>query len=142
MRPLWIYLAAAAVVVALAVVLLAKLSEPELIQIGAPSNRAVTIAGTLDIDPAAPAAGNTVTVRATISTDRRITLRRLTVKVRDEAGTYHDFPERTNIQLDTTPRQVEWTGRFDQPGTYRYYLAYQLDADWVSLPPFEEITVR
>ena len=37
---------------------------------------------------------------------------------------------------------VAVTVGFAAPGAYTYYLAYQLDGDWVSLPPWQTITVH
>ena len=141
-RPLWTYLVAAAAAITLAVFVVSELGEPDLIPVG-PSAGGVTIAGQLMIEPSAPTAGGTVAARATISADRVITLRGLTVKVRDEAGAFHDFPEQTDVELTTVSREIEWYRRFDEPGNYTYYLAYRLDGDeWVNLPPWQQVTVR
>ncbi|MGW0432186.1 hypothetical protein ACWDV4_06525 [Micromonospora sp. NPDC003197] len=140
-RPPWTYLAAAAVAITLAVVVFNQMSEPDLIPVSPPTGN-VTIAGRLTVEPAAPAVGSTVTVRAVISADRVVTLPKLTVKVRDEAGTFHDFPEQENIALSTLSQEVVLQRELAAPGVYTYYLAYQLDGDWVDLPPWQQFTVR
>jgi len=140
-RPRWTYLAAAAVAITLAVVVLSRLGEPDLIPVG-PSTGEVTIAGRLAVEPATPAAGSTVTARAAISADRAVTLRRLTVRVRDEAGAFHDFPEQENVVLGTVPQEIVFHRDLATPGVYTYHLAYQLDSDWVDLPPWQQFTVR
>ncbi|WP_433269070.1 hypothetical protein ACQPZF_05930 [Actinosynnema sp. CS-041913] len=138
-RLLWA--AAALVLVVSAVVVLSRLNEPDLIPVD-PSAGDVTIAGRLSVEPATPAAGGKVVVRATISADRVVVLPRLAVRVRDEAGTFHDFPELVDVELGTAPREVESSRRFPAPGSYTYYLAYQLDGGWVDLPPWQRFTVR
>ncbi|GAB3156723.1 hypothetical protein GCM10027290_55130 [Micromonospora sonneratiae] len=140
-RPPWTYLAAAAVALTLAVVVASRLGEPDLIPVS-PSAGEVTIAGRLGVEPAVPAAGSTVTARTTISADRTVTLRRLTVKVRDEAGAFHDFPEQENVALGAVPQEIVLHREFAVSGVYTYYLAYQLDGDWVDLPPWQQFTVR
>ncbi|WP_238017824.1 hypothetical protein KZZ52_18610 [Dactylosporangium sp. AC04546] len=139
-RPPWTYVAAAAVAIALAVLVFLKLRGPDLIEVSPPAD-GVTIAGQLLLDPASPAAGGPVAVRATISADRVVTLNRLTVKVRDEAGTFHDFPEQENVALSTVPREIVLERRFAAPGTYTYYLSYQLAGAWVDLPPWQQFTI-
>ncbi|MER7274635.1 hypothetical protein ABT369_09280 [Dactylosporangium sp. NPDC000244] len=140
-RPRWMYAAAAAVVLAAGVVAYAWLSGPELIALGPPPGR-VTIAGRLTLEPASPVAGGTVTARASISADRVVTLSRLTVRVRDEAGALRDFPEQQDVRLGTAPRDIVLQRRFDATGTYTYWLTYELDGDWVDLPPWQQVTVR
>ncbi|MEV0272614.1 hypothetical protein AB0H43_27875 [Hamadaea sp. NPDC050747] len=138
--PKWMYAAVGVLVVA-AVTGLSWWSEPELIPLGPPAG-AVTIAGQLALDPAAPVAGATVTARATLSAERDVVLAALIVKVRDEAGAYYDFPALVNAELSTAPRVFETRRDLPAPGTYTYYLAYQLDGAWVSLPPWQRVTVR
>ena len=119
------WFAAAAVVIVLVAVVLARLRGPDLVPVGPPTGR-VTIAGELTLEPASPTAGSTVAARAMLSADRSVTLSRLTVKVRDEAGTFHDFPEQENVTLGTEAREIVLHRRFDTPGTYTYHLTYQL----------------
>ncbi|MEV4133772.1 hypothetical protein AB0J72_16570 [Dactylosporangium sp. NPDC049742] len=139
-RPPWVWFAAAAVVIALAVVVVVRLRGPELVDVGPPASR-VTIAGELTLEPASPIAGGMVAARATLSADRDITLTRLTVKVRDESGTSHDFPALENVTLGTEARELVLRRRFDTQGTYTYYLTYQLAGEWVDLPPWQQVTV-
>jgi hypothetical protein len=132
---------AAVVVVVFAVV---RWNQPDLVPLGPPPMGAagLTLAGGVALEPATPAAREPVTARVTVSADRHVVLRALVVKVRDEAGTFHDFPELANVELDTGSRQVVASRAFDAPGDYTYYLAYRLDGDWVSLPPWHTVTVR
>ncbi|NUT95247.1 MAG: hypothetical protein HOY78_24800 [Saccharothrix sp.] len=135
----WVGLVAgAALVVALVV---AVLAEPELVPVDVVSGN-VTIVGSLAVEPAEPVAGNTVVVKATISADRAVTLSKVVVRVEDEKGTARDFPVLDDVRLDTTPRTVEASRRFGAPGTHTYYLAYEKDGGWVSLPPWQRFTVR
>jgi hypothetical protein len=101
-----------------------------------------TIIGSLAVEPASPVAGQTVTVRAMISADRAVTLRVLAVKVTDEAGTFHDFPELHDYALGSTEQEIILRRSFDKPGVYTYYLAYQADGGVVALPPWQTLTVR
>jgi hypothetical protein len=101
-----------------------------------------TIAGSLRLDPPLPRAGQQVVVRATLVADRPITLRALTVRVRDKGGAAHHFPEVGEHLLDTTSRDITLRQAFPVPGDYTYYLAYRLDGDWVDLRPWETFTVR
>lgn len=139
--PMWMFPVAAVLVVSAAVAGLSWWSEPDLLPLDPPSG-AVTIAGQLTLEPAAPVAGSTVTARATLSAEREVTLSALIVKVRDEAGTFYDFPALNNTELGTAPRDFEARRQLPAPGTYTYYLAYQLDGAWVSLPPWQRVTVR
>ncbi|MCP2323141.1 hypothetical protein HDA40_001648 [Hamadaea flava] len=141
MRPKWIY-AALAVLGVLAVVLgLSWWRGPALIPLDPPTGQ-VTIAGQLVLDPAEPASGGLVTARATLSAERDVVLSALTVKVRDEAGAFHDFPTLVDAELSPEPRVFETQRELPAPGTYTYYLAYQLHGTWVSLPPWQRVTVR
>lgn len=137
MRPLWI-VGVAVVVAASAVVVVRELGEPDLVPVVAPAGE-VTIVGELTIDQGL---GDTVLARATISADRELVVPALAVRVRDDTGRGHDFPQRTDIALGTTPTEVTFERTFDQPGTYRYSLAYRLDRDWVDLPPWQSVTIR
>ena len=132
---------AAVVVVAFAVV---RLNQPDLVPLGPPPVGAagLTLAGDVALEPATPAAHEPVTARITLSADRAVVLRGLTVKVRDDAGAFHDFPELANVELGAASRQVVASRAFDAPGNYTYYLAYRLDGDWISLPPWHAVTVR
>ncbi|MFD2414716.1 hypothetical protein [Amycolatopsis pigmentata] len=134
----WPYLTGAAVVLAAVVVfLLVQPGQPDLVPVTPVTTGAPTIAGQLTMAQSGP----TETARVTISADRPVTLRALTVKVRDEAGIYHDFPAQENVGLATTPRELVFNRARLDAGVYTYYLAYQLDADWVSLPPWQTIAV-
>ena len=101
-----------------------------------------TIAGSLELEPRLPRAGQEVAVRATLSADRPLALHGLTVRVRDAAGTAHDFPETGERSLGTTPQDITLRRAFPAVGDYTYYLAYRLDGDWVALRPWERFTVR
>jgi len=101
-----------------------------------------TIAGSLELQPRLPRAGEEVVVRATLTADRPLALHGLTVRVRDAAGTGHDFPETGERSLGTTPQDITLRRAFPAAGDYTYYLAYRLDGDWVSLQPWERFTVR
>ncbi len=139
MRPLWMALAAVLVLTA-AVVVVTLLREPDLVPVTEPAG-AVTIVGelTIDQDGRAP---DTVTARATISADRELVLPALVVRVRDEAGRDHDFPQRTDVALGTTPRAITFEREFAERGTYTYSLAYELDGEWVDLPPWQTVKIR
>ncbi|GLY64180.1 hypothetical protein [Amycolatopsis taiwanensis] len=137
-KRLWPYLTGAAVVLAAVVVfLLVRPGQPDLVPVTPVTTGAPTIAGRLTMDQA----GATATARVTISADRPVTLRALTIKVRDEAGAYHDFPAQANVGLTTAPQELVFNRDRLDPGVYTYYLAYRLDADWVSLPPWQSITI-
>ncbi len=138
-RPLLIWSVAALLAIG-AVVVLLRWNEPELIPVGPAAD--VTIAGRLAVEPADPAAGGEVVVRAPVGADRGVKLPRVIVRVRDEAGASHDFPEFRDIELTTVSKVLETTRRFPAPGTYTYYLAYELDGRWVDLPPWQRLTVR
>ncbi|GAB3465130.1 hypothetical protein [Actinophytocola sediminis] len=136
MRPLWI-VGIAAVLIA-AVIAVVELGEPDLVPVVEPAG-AVTIVGELTMDQDA---SGTVTARATISADRALVLPALAVRVRDESGRDHDFPQRTDVMLATTPQEITFEREFAEPGTYTYSLAYQLDGDWVDLPPWQTVRIR
>jgi hypothetical protein len=138
LRPLWIA-GIAAVLLIPAVVVVIELGEPDLVPITQPAG-AVTIVGELIIQDAST--GDPVTARATISADRPLVLPALVVRVRDESGRDHDFPERTDVTLATSPREITFRREFDEPGTYTYSLAYRLDDEWVDLPPWQTVTIR
>ena len=137
-RRLWPYLAGAAVVLAVAAFALARLGGPDLVPVTPTAGGQVTIAGQLDMEQSGAAA----TAHITISADRAITLRKLTVRVRDEQGAPHDFPELANVELTTTPRDLVLNREPLAAGNYTHYLAYQLDGDWVNLPPWHQITIH
>ena len=139
--PVWIYVVGAVAALVLVVLVVPTFFEPELIPVS-PGEGVVTIAGQVAIEPADPVAGRMATVRATISADRPASLRKFTVKVSDEAGAPHDFPELADVDLGTGPKQFELRRVFPRPGVYKYYLAYQQDGDWVALPPWQYVTVR
>lgn len=138
MRPLWMALAAV-LVLTTAVVAVAGFSEPDLVPVTEPAG-AVTIVGelTVDQDGFVPA---TVTARARLSADREQVLPALVVRVRNEAGAYHDFPRVADVPLGATPREVEFRREFTEPGRYTYCLAYQMDGEWVDLPPWQTVTI-
>ncbi|XVV02625.1 hypothetical protein ACQPW3_35525 [Actinosynnema sp. CA-248983] len=138
-RRAWVGIAVAVLVAAVVVVV--RLSEPELVPVDVVSGD-VTIVGSLAVEPAEPVAGNTVVVRATISADRTVTLSKVVVRVKDEKGTARDFPVLNDVRLETTPRAVEAQRRFATKGTFTYYLAYEQNGAWVSLPPWQQFTVR
>lgn len=121
-----------------AVVIIRELGEPELVPVTHPGG-AVTIVGELNLEQGR---GGTVTARATISADRELVLPALVVRVRDEAGRDHDFPERADVALGTAPKEITFRGRFAEPGTYTYSLAYRTDGAWVDLPPWQTVTIR
>lgn len=137
-RRLWASLAGVVVVLAAAVFALVRLDEPDLIPVAPASESGVTIAGQLTMRQT----GTSVSARLTVSADKSVTLRKLAVRVRDTAGAFHDFPEMANVELSTTPREIVLNRNLGTPGDYTYYLAYQLDADWVSLPPWQTITIH
>ncbi|WAL68105.1 hypothetical protein ORV05_10170 [Amycolatopsis cynarae] len=137
-RSLWPYLAGAAAVLAVVVFALVRLGEPDLVPVPPASTSGVTIAGQLSLTQTGP----DVSAHLTVSADRAVTLRGLTVKVRDRTGAFHDFPELANIELTTVPRELVLNGHLSPPGEYTYYLAYRLGGDWVSLPPWQSITIR
>ncbi|NUT92168.1 MAG: hypothetical protein HOY78_09060 [Saccharothrix sp.] len=137
----WVGLVAGVALVVAVVVVVVRLGEPELVPVDVVSGD-VTIVGSLAVEPAEPVAGNTVVVKATISADRAVTLSKVVVRVKDEKGTARDFPVLDDVRLDTTPRTVEASRRFAARGTHTYYLAYEQDGGWVSLPPWQQFTVR
>lgn len=139
MRPLWIVLVAVLGLVGAAVVVV-SISEPDLVPVTQPAGE-VTIVGelTVDQDGFVP---DTVTARARISADRELVLSALVVRVRDRAGRDHDFPQRADVALGTTPREVTFRREFTERGTYTYGLAYELDGRWVDLPPWQTVTIR
>lgn len=100
------------------------------------------IAGSLRLEPPLPKAGQEVVVHATLVADRPIALRALTVRAQDAGGAAHPFPEIGDQRLDTSPREITLRQAFPAAGVYTYYLAYRLDGDWVSLGPWETVTVR
>ncbi|PRY44758.1 hypothetical protein CLV43_102323 [Umezawaea tangerina] len=100
------------------------------------------IAGSLRLDPPLPKAGQDVVVHLDLVADRPITPRALTVRAQDAGGTSYDFPELAGQALDTTARDITLRRAFPAPGVYTYYLAYRLDGDWVTLRPWETVTVR
>jgi hypothetical protein len=138
-RPLWIALVAV-VVLTSAVVVVVQLSEPDLVPVARPAG-AVTIVGelTVDQDVLVP---DSVTARARISADRELVLSALVVRVRDESGRSHDFPQRADVALGTTPREITFRREFAEPGTYSYCLAYESGGEWVDLPPWQIVTIR
>lgn len=141
MRSRWVYgLAGVVAVVVLAGVLLWA-NEPEVVPLAPVPTGELTVAGQVVLVPGAPGRRQPVTARVTISADRAVTVHGLVVKVRDDSGTFHDFPVLPDVQLTTTPRQLVTSRTFDVRGDYTYYLAYQLDADWVGLPPWHRFTV-
>ncbi len=101
-----------------------------------------TIAGSLELEPRLPRAGQEVAVRAKLTADRPIAVRALAIRVQDAGGASHDFPEIGEHDLDTAPREITLRRAFTTPGAYTYYLAYRLDGDWVTLLPWEKFTVR
>ena len=129
----------AALVVAVAGVV--WLSEPELVPVDVVAGD-VTIVGALSVEPAEPVAGDTVVVKATVSADRAVTLGKVVVRVKDEKGTARDFPTLEDVRLDTTPRTLETSRRLASRGTHTDDLAYERDGTWVSLPPWQQFTVR
>ena len=136
-RLLWIVLAVVLVVTGAVVV---SLSEPDLVPVTQPAGE-VTIVGELGIDQDG-FVPDTVTARARISADRELVLSALVVRVRDRAGRGHDFPQRADVTLGTTPREVTFRREFTERGTYTYGLAYELDGRWVDLPPWQTVTIR
>ncbi|GAA0219126.1 hypothetical protein GCM10010492_16320 [Saccharothrix mutabilis subsp. mutabilis] len=137
----WVGVSVAVVALVAAVLVGVRLSESELIPVDVVSGE-VTIVGSLAVEPAEPLLGNTVVVKATISADRAVTLAKVVVRVKDDKGTARDFPALEDVRLDTTPRTVEAQRRFASRGTFTYYLAYERDGAWVSLPPWRQFTVR
>ena len=125
-------------VLAVAVLAIVRVSTPDLVPVVPASTGGVTIAGQLTMTQSGPA----VSAHLTISADRAVTLRELIVRVRDAAGAAHDFPALANVAVSTTPRELVFNGELTTPGTYTYYLAYQLTGDWVSLPPWQTIAIR
>jgi hypothetical protein len=138
-RPLWIGLVAVLVLTS-AVVAVGLLSEPELVPV-APPAAAVTIVGELTVDQDVLGQGP-VTARARISADRELVLSALVVRVRDESGRSHDFPQHADVALGTTPREITFRREFAEPGTYSYCLAYESGGEWVDLPPWQTVTIR
>lgn len=131
----------AAALVLVVVAALVLTSEDDL-QV-APLPDTPTLVGSLVVEPALPRAGQEVVVRATVSADRRLTLRALTVQVQDEHGTRRDFPLLRDHQVDTSPQEIVLRRVFDDPGTYTYYLAYRVnDGEWQRLRPWQDFTVR
>jgi hypothetical protein len=130
----------AVLVLTSAVVVVVQLSEPDLVPVTRPSG-AVTIAGglTVDQDVLVP---DSVTARARISADRELVLSALVVRVRDDSGKHHDFPRRAQVALGTTPREITFRREFAEPGTYSYCLAYEIDGEWVDLPPWQTVTIH
>lgn len=122
------------------VVVVVELSEPDLVPVTEPAGE-VTIVGELTLDQDGRVPG-TVTARATISSDRELVLPALVVRVRDRAGRDHDFPERTDVALGATPREIVFEREFTDRGAYTYSLAYRLDEEWVELPPWQTVTIR
>lgn len=139
MRPLWIAVIAVATLTAAAVAV-AGFGEPELVPVTDPAG-AVTIVGELSMDQEG-FMPDMVTARATISADRELVLPALVVRVRDKAGRDHDFPQRADVALGTTPKEVTFRREFAERGTYTYSLAYELDGEWVDLPPWQTVTIR
>ncbi|GIG55893.1 hypothetical protein Lfu02_02650 [Longispora fulva] len=135
----WRYLLAAVVVLAVAV-LVARCGGPELLPVGPRGD--LVIAGRVTLEPATPAVGRVIRARITVSADRSVTLRRLAVRMRAETGGYADFPPLTDVALGPAEREFTVELVLDKPGEYSYFLAYQLDGDWVSLPPWQQVTVR
>lgn len=117
-----------------------ELSEPDLVPVTEPTG-AVTIVGdlTIDQDGRVP---DTVTARAMISSDRELVLPALVVRVRDREGRDHDFPQHTDVALGTTPTEIVFEREFAERGTYTYSLAYELDGEWVDLPPWQTVMIR
>jgi hypothetical protein len=138
-RPLWIILVAVLGLAGAAAVVV-SLSEPDLVPVTHPAG-AVTIVGELTVDQDGFVPG-TVTARAVISADRELVLSALAVRVRDRVGRDHDFPERADVALGTTPTEITFRRQFTERGTYIYSLAYELDGEWVDLPPWQTVTIR
>lgn len=136
-RP-WPYLAGAVVVLAIAILVLTRLGEPDIVPVAPADTGGVTIAGELTMAQTGAAAS----AHVTISADRAVTLRGLAVRVRDQAGAFHDFPELANVDVATTPRDLALNREPLPPGSYTYYLSYRRGADWVDLPPWHSITIR
>jgi hypothetical protein len=120
----------------------ARLSQPELLDVAVPDQAAPTLAGSLGIEPAQPTVGQPVTVRVSISSDRSITARTLAIRVRSQEGPSYDFPPVHDYALGTSPQELVLQRTFDKPGVYSYYLAYDLDGTEVPLPPWQTFTVR
>ncbi|WP_211771039.1 FixH family protein [Kutzneria sp. CA-103260] len=134
----WLFGTGGVVILAVAVFAIVRMSTPDLVPVAPVNTGGVTIAGQLTMTQTGPA----VSAHLTISADRAATLRQLVVRVRDEAGGAHDFPALANVAVSTTPRELVFNGELTTPGTYTYYLAYQLTGDWVSLPPWQTIAIR
>jgi hypothetical protein len=134
-------LPATALVAVLGAATLVVLSGEDDVPVAALPDRP-TIAGSLELEPRLPVAGQEVVVRATLSADRPLALHGLAVRVRDASGAAHDFPEPGERGLGTTPRDITLRRAFPAVGDYTYYLAYRLDGDWVTLQPWEVFTVR
>jgi hypothetical protein len=137
-RVLRAFLAGGVVVLAAVAFALTRLGEPELVPVAPAVTGDVTIAGQTSIEQA----GKTLSAHLTISADRVVTLHKLTVRLRDTAGGFHDFLEMANVELTTTPREIVLNTERTAPGDYTYYLAYQLGTDWISLPPWQTITIH
>ncbi|WP_077005307.1 hypothetical protein [Saccharothrix sp. ALI-22-I] len=102
-----------------------------------------TILATLRLEPRTPEAGEEVVVRATVSADRPITVRALTVQVvRNSTNESRDFPPLNEHSIGTTAQEITFRRTFDAPGEYTYLLAYRLDDDWVRLKPWQTFKVR
>lgn len=102
-----------------------------------------TVVGTLRLEPRLPRAGDEVVVHASVSADRPITVRALTVLVvRRSTNEPYDFPALRDHPIGTATQELTLERTFPEPGEYTYYLAYQLGADWVRLKPWETFTVR
>lgn len=119
------------------VTLFAGIGEPDLVPVTHPAG-AVTIVGDVAVDQD----GADVTATASISADRELVLSALTVRVRDEAGRDHDFPQRTDVALGATPTEITFRRPLTEPGVYTYSLAYEMDGAWTDLPPWQEVTIR
>jgi len=137
-RPLWLSLTGAAAVLAVVVFAVAWFSEPDLVPIPAPAGDSVTIAGDITLEQA----GAQLSAQVTISADRDLTLRGLVVRLRDDTGTPHDFPVLNDVDVGTAPREIRVSQDVVPPGGYTCYLAYRLDGDWVSLPPWRRTIVK
>ncbi|WP_436501594.1 hypothetical protein [Actinokineospora sp. HUAS TT18] len=131
---------AAALALGVAVFAVTQLSEPDLIPVT--STAGLTLAGPITVEPGTPTAGQTVTVRATISADKTVVLPQVTIQVRDESGVSHDFPTLADVEVGPMAREFVLERQFAKPGSYTYFLAYRTSGDWVGLPPWQTMRVR
>lgn len=143
-RPRWVLPTVFAALL-LAAMAIRFVSRPDLLDVPSTSGdtTAPIIVGELKVEPADPIVGQTVTFRASVVADRTMTMRRMTVWVQEPGSvTPRDLAGPSNYAVGTAERQLVLGTTFAKPGTYSYWLAYDLTGKWVSLEPFLTVTVR